>query len=258
MILYNTSLPCGYVLAMDGFESEHGAIDESRLRYKKLYEDGSDESKYLADKLWDCCERNIRCNSAACKICSRILRLYLVETLVQNVGIKADEYSLVTVIFYDSVVGDCRDINLVSLKERLRKMITRSGIKNAVIGAFEMDYEPKEKQWYPHFHLLMPKSNDLKLFKERFKKNQRSAPSRNGKRKIPLKEDNLNNPVEQISYIFKYMWQQLPWSNQGGKRRLSNEQFCSYLVFVNEQGHRRLMFLYKARLEGGLLKLKSP
>jgi hypothetical protein len=137
-------------------------------------------------------------------------------------------------------------------------LIKRSGIESAVIGVFEMDFEPKEQLWYPHFHLLVPKGNALDDFIERFKRSQKGTRSRRGKRQYPVKDQDLVNPVRQISYIFKYMWQQLAWKGHGGKRRLLDRQFCDYLKLVDHHGHRRLMFLYKTRLEGGVLKIKCP
>ncbi|ELV7518274.1 hypothetical protein QMU85_003315 [Photobacterium damselae] len=68
-----------------------------------------------------------------------------------------------------------------------------------------MNSLPKEKLWYPHFYLLVPKGIALEDFKKRFKRSQKGARSRRGKRQYPIKEQNIENPVEQISYIFKYM-----------------------------------------------------
>ena len=142
------------------------------------------------------CRAGARCGCWPCKICGRIYRIWLSSQVVAlaQMGVPATVVTILLRVIEEDELGS---VDLKREADRLRKELLRVGI-TAAIGGFEVAYKPLDRYWCFHVHLLVFGDTagplaDLK------------ASHRKAKIKRALVAQDLNDPVEQITYLFKFV-----------------------------------------------------
>ena len=239
------------------FESINDALDENEIRIGILRRIGGDENNALADRLMDCYEGINSCNSLACKVCNRNYRLTRVNALVEKVLSTKKRWWIVTIIDYERAFTDLNTFDVRKSKDRLRKLLERSGFEGPIVGCFEMDFHESCGLWLPHYHLLCPSTIKNKQAKEVLKEKlhkQQSHHIKKGRKARPIKIQKLKNPYEQISYIYKLVFYSVhdyeshrTHTIRTRKLRLSDPMFCWSLCWMDRLGRRGVLFSFKER-----------
>lgn len=249
-------------LLLPQFETEREMIKENNVRIDALRKTNGDKFFYLAEKLSECSEEN-PCFSFACPECIRRFRLKKISQL----AFLCEDYcrwSMVTIVFFDEMVRDINDLNVFKIKNRLRKQLERAMIDDIVIGFIEVDFQVIYQRWVPHFHLLISTRDTddtkWKVFSARFNEQVKQNHIEIVKY-MPIKFDDLDDPLKQIAYICKFMWRRIEtiYDRKRGKRkrkyyRLHRLQFANSLTKLDEFKLSDLEFMYNIRQYGCTLK----
>lgn len=232
------------------FESINDALDENEIRISTLRYIGGEDYEELANRLWECNKGELICNSLACKLCNRNYRLARVNTLVEKVLNTKNNWWIVTIIDYERAFTDLDTFDVRKSKDRLRKILERSGFEGPIVGSFEIDFHKSCDLWLPHFHLLCP-STTKKVLKGKLYKQQCNH-IKKGRKAKPVKFQKLQNPYEQISYIYKLVFNSVhdykscrTQITRTRKYRLSRSMFCLSLYWMDKLGRRALNFSYR-------------
>lgn len=219
------------------FETHEACLEEKKVRVKKLSASSSYSARLLAAKLSEC-DEDEPCYSLACPECIRSLRVKKISQL----ALFCEDYtkwSVATFIYFDEMERELGHIDIKRLKDRLRKQLERAGVTGVAIGYFEIDYQSEYHHWMPHFHLLVKcrDSHTPEWEKLRNKFHQQEAPNNvNIRNHCPIKVQDLEDPLEQIAYICKFMWQRVEvYKDTKGRRkrkkyRLSSCRFVDSLL----------------------------
>ena len=145
------------------FESFSKAKKERAKRIKILKESPHYVEPELRVKLANC-KKGKRCNSAACPVCQRRIRMHLIR-LFSSVMHDKTEWSVVTIIFYEKILTtkQLEELNPTIYKDRLRKQLKASGIDVFAYGTIELDFHPELNGWLAHAHLVIHTTNAKKL-----------------------------------------------------------------------------------------------
>ncbi len=250
---------------MPDFETLAKANAENRTRIATLRRVGRNLDKpvclALADRL-ESCVKGSPCGSMACFRCTRLRRLRLVNKWLPFFQANPD-YVMVTLVFYQEMFPNSRLLgwDLNRLKQRLRKQLERIGFVGPIVGGFEMDYhrhtqQPDESYWMPHFHLLIP-SDPAKLKQLRsYMLRGKNLYKRKGKKNRPMREDQLVDAVQALTYCIKRIWWEIPlFVNAEGepkkrqKCRLTDPVFAKSLVKLDRLTDSQLTFTMNVQKE---------
>lgn len=243
------------------FETNEACWKEKKVRVKKLSVSSRYSARLLAAKLSDC-DEDEPCYSLACPECIRRLRVRKISQLARFCE-DYTEWSIATFIYFDEMVRELEHINIKRLKDRFRKQLLRAGITDVVIGYFEIDYQPEYHHWMPHFHLLVGcrNSHTPEWMRLRSLFQQQDVPSNvNIRKHCAITVQDLEDPLEQIAYICKFMWQRVEsYINAKGRRqtikyRLSNSRFVDSLLMLDSLKLSDLEFMYGVRQHKATLK----
>ncbi|HHQ4690369.1 hypothetical protein [Aeromonas veronii] len=243
------------------FETHKKCWIEKEYRITRLSKMRNDKARLLAEKLSDCSEDE-PCYSFACPECIRGLRIKKISQL----AFFSEDYTkwkIATFIYYDEMVRELQHLNISRLQDRFRKQLKRAGVKDIVIGFFEVDYQSEYQCWMPHFHLLVRCDNSYSSQWKRLRKvfaNQNLPINIYVRKRRPVLFQQFNNPLQQIAYICKFMWQRVEARyNEKGNRltkkyRLSNSRLVESLLMLDSLKLADLEFMYEVRQYGATLK----
>ncbi len=243
------------------FETHEDCWHENKIRVSKLSNSNKYSANVLAEKLSDCDEER-PCFSLACHECVRRLRLKKISQLALFCE-DYKEWKFATFIYYDEMVRELSHIDIPRLKNRLYKQLERAGITDAVIGYFEVDFQTEYNHWLPHFHLLV-KCRDYNApeWSELWDQlHNQNVPNNVYVTKFsPVEFDDLKDPLKQIAYICKFMWQRKEtFTGKDGRRkskkyRLLRSKFIDALLTLDSLKLADLEFMYMVRQYGTTLK----
>ena len=132
-----------------------------------------------------------------------------------------------------------------------------------MIGFFEVDYQSEYQRWMPHFHLLVRCKDSHSPQWERLRKvfaNQSPPINVNVRKRRPVLFQKFKDPLQQIAYICKFMWQRVEarYNEEGNrltkKYRLSNGKFVDSLLMLDSLKLADLEFMYEVRQYGATLQ----
>ena len=246
---------------MRDFETVAGAEAERDLRVRHLRRAGTTEYGRLAGKL-ESCAPGARCRSAACPICCRRLRIWLVGAALEILA--ASDLVAATLIPGGQALPTDRlqDLSPRRLKDLLRQQLRRCGatVDDAVVGGVDGEHDAAHGLWQPHFHLVAPAA---------------LAPMLDGlgDRYYP-KSDHVyrpalvqpaDDPARQTSYCAKAYWPQvLRYLDDAGKerrappRRLDEPLHVAWLAWRDRFAPADFIFLHGVRRYGGGLRVAGP
>ncbi|QSV13593.1 hypothetical protein [Photobacterium ganghwense] len=240
-------------------ETVQTAIEENFARVAILRKVGGSENHALADILYDCAEGLKQCNSLACKLCNWRFRVQKVDEIVANIRREGRRWSVMTIIDYSRAFpnSELENFDVKQAKDRLRRLLDRSGFDKPILGCFESDFHVQCGLWLPHFHLLIRNTKrNRKATKLLRKKLAKLQPNhiKEGRTARPLKVQKLRKPFTQVGYIYKlvsnsvhdyYRWYFKVMGTK--KKRLDNRLFCQSLCLMHKVGRRRVLFSYGER-----------
>lgn len=238
------------------FESVLSSTEENYVRIKQLLFVGGTENTELAERLMGCSDMIKACNSLACKVCNRAFRLRTVDEIVLKMRRDKIKWWSVTLIDYSRAFehSELQHFDLRKSKDRLRKLLKRSGFHGPIFGSIEIDFHESCQLWQPHFHLIMPISEQNTWAKEVLsKKLKRLQPNhiKSGLIARPYKFSPIRKPYTQVSYVYKLAFFGVKdWKcNFSGKpltrkTRLDAKTFCDSLIWMDKQGRRAVLFSY--------------
>ena len=243
------------------FETLEACWNEKKVRVKTLSTSSLNSARLLAEKLSDC-DEDEPCYSLACPECIRSLRVKKISQLTLFCE-DYTEWRIATFIYYDEMARELKRQDIVRLKDRLRKQLDRAGVKDIVIGFFEVDYQSEYQRWMPHFHLLVRCKSSYSPEWRRFRKTlglQCMPLNVKVRKRRPVLFQKLKHPLKQIAYICKLMWQRVEARYDAKDRRktkkyrLSNNRFVDSLLKLNSLKLADLEFMYGVRQHGTTLK----
>lgn len=246
---------------LPGFETHEESWNENKFRVRALSRASGYEARALAEKLSECDDED-PCFSFACHECIRRLRLKKISQLAFFCE-DYKEWSVATLIYYDEMVRELGNLDIARLKGRLSKQLHRADIPVVVMGYFEVDYQTEYQHWVPHFHLLVKCRDSYtpewirlrKLFQK-----QEVSNNVNIIRFSPIEVQDLEDKIEQIAYICKFMWQRVEsYHNSNGNRvrekyRLPKNKFIDSLLKLNSLKLVDVELMYKVRQFGTTLR----
>lgn len=236
------------------FESIRSTIENKEnelkfLRKKSLPYSGI---RYkLLSKLINCYP-DTRCISPSCHVCKRELRLKLIPYIQKYY--KGKNSLIVSIIDYNYLTDDdLKYFNIEKYKNNFYHRIRNIGINSPIIGCFELDYHQDINAWLPHFHLITSDNTKTIECLRSIARNINKHSIRKGVRKRPILVQKLNDPIKQISYLFKFMPQMVTSYVYEGKRytrkiSLKGKQKVIALVKFDRFGFNNLIFKYGIRL----------
>ncbi|WP_392552947.1 hypothetical protein RHO14_03515 [Orbus wheelerorum] len=192
------------------------------------------------------------CFSPVCHECRRKLRVTLLTYLIKHLN--DCNYRIVTIIDYNYLIDeDFKFFDLKKYQNNFYHRIRNAGINSQIIGCFELDYHQDINAWLPHFHLIIPDDTETIGCLRTVARNINKHSIRKGVRKRPILVQKLNDPIKQISYLFKFMPQMVISYKYQGKRytrkiSLKGEQKVIALVKFDRFGFNSLIFKYGIRL----------
>jgi hypothetical protein len=99
------------------------------------------------------CDDGAPCEELLCSRCARRYRLWLASQSLSFV-VEPVEAHIVTILLVAVGGGLLHTVSVRAEHHRLRKRLTRSGIRSA-IGGTEAKYEASDDRWVVHVHLLV-------------------------------------------------------------------------------------------------------
>ncbi len=242
------------------FETHEDCWHENKIRVSKLSNSNKYGANVLAEKLSDCDEER-PCFSLACHECVRRLRLKKISQLALFCE-DYKEWKFATFIYYDEMVRELSHIDTPRLKNRLYKQLDRAGITDVVIGYFEVDFQTEYNHWLPHFHLLVKCRNSHTPEWERLRKlfQKQDVPNNiNVIKFCPVEVKELKDPLRQIAYTCKFMWQRKGFfigkddRRKSKKYRLPKGKFIDALLKLDSLKLVDVEFMYRLQQNGATL-----
>ena len=211
---------------------------------------GDKVSQGMAHKMYNCSLSN-PCEMASCPVCMLIARSQFSRDATRLFK-TAKLVHVVNIIPADGWVQDCKlksfDVEkfIRAIKQRIRRLKLR-GL--TLLGACEVAYMESDNCWSFHFHLLSA-GVDRDVMGDRL----RSIFRKTDAIAIPVKVQSLNDPREQISYIFKSILQQknrfIKSSGKGGIKNVPFDNRANHeaiLRYLGQYKPRDLTLLYGIR-----------
>ena len=239
-----------YLSKAKRFETKKDSRDESRRSQALLK--GLPPSTMLAE----CLAEYFHCERPSCPICSRIFRRWFVGQLLRLQHNQEDAGHTATILlqeFHDD--RDIKDINLAAYSHALRKRLARSGLGDAVvIGGYELSYRARTHSWIFHIHLAIfgARASAVATLKESFDDSSLLRPEMI----VPIR-----NPVEQLSYIMKFVTYHRPGKQYGPSRSrarpLNRKQHIVLVRWLHQHEFSDFLFLFNARRHGATIFPRS-
>lgn len=211
------------------------------------------------------CRQAQPCNSAACRLCMREFRVWLVSQ-----GIEAFEHggrmTAVSLVHADwrRDPGTLHTLDLEKLKRQARRHIERTGLRIAAIGGIDVSFnEHSDAAWNPHWqgHLYLivqgAKPGDVKKALARFYPVIDSIPR-------PVQHRIVETPVGAFSYAIKSaIFRRVSYVAKAGRGNtndcpLKPEQQRELLVFFDQHEPIDRLFLRNVRRRGARLVVVKP
>ena len=235
------------------FEPKWNMESESEIRQKHLLKSKNIQHSRLAAILNEC-SNDEPCGNVSCPVCYSEYRKRIIYETIISIKNK-DDYCIVTLIFYSDAMTDSEVTkdNLLRIKNNLYQQLYRIGFSDSIIGGFEFDFHTDIGKWMPHFHLLVKKDNEKIELLRKYMNRKSNLNSRPEVKDKPMMVQDLEDPPEQISYLFKFYAKEIrPYINNRGERntkdyRLTNERHCLYLYIRSILNYSGLIFTYGER-----------
>lgn len=232
------------------FETKAAMEAESEKRQYDLSKSEIKAHRKLGSKLYECNEDE-PCGDASCPVCFREYRKQIIYDILQSIGNKKD-YCIITIIFYSDAMtdDDVTKSNVLNIKNKLYQQLYRIGFKDPIVGSIEIDFHTDIEKWMPHFHLLVKKDHEKIELLEKYSHRKNNLNTRDGVIDKPMKVQDLEDPIEQLSYLFKsYAKEIRSYINDEGKRRtkpyrLTECRHQLYLYIRSILKHTGIMFTY--------------
>ena len=144
-------------------------------------------------------------------------------------------------------------------KQRLYQQLKRAGFNGPVIDYFDIDYHPEIGLWLPHFHfLVLDEDPPVDELKRRFYSKKIFIENRSTDTNRPVVVQEVKDPAQQISYLFKSYWSRVEAYDVRGQRRtkkyrLMPSELRLSLRVMDRVGFSGFLFLYKVRYKGNQL-----
>ncbi len=232
------------------FETIERMEHESGIRQRDLFNSTTKLYRLLGSILYECNEDE-PCMNAACPVCFREYRKQIIYDVLQSID-NINDYCIVTLVFYrDAMTNeDITKANILKIKNKLYQKLNRIGFKDPIIGSIEIDYHDDIGKWMPHFHLLVKKDSDRLYKLDCYMHKANNLNTRDGVIDKPMKVQDLEDPIEQVSYLFKsYAKELVAYRDKYNKRRnrplrLKSDRHCLYLNLRSELKYSGLLFNY--------------
>ncbi|WP_447073651.1 hypothetical protein [Vibrio alginolyticus] len=265
-----------YDLKLENWEwiyDEHQAYEEDIFRIDTLRSRANDlfqvrgrrytnaDMHNLADMIENCIDGEA-CRSPACKRCTRQHQIEHVTSILEvmltelNMGTSI-RYCALHLVQYSRNIEAYEFLNydVQADKDRLRKLLSSSGIDGPVLGSLEMDFHKSPQKWLSHYHLLTKLTGNEQALGRLSDKIKRLHPEhiKSGVTARPFMVQKIGNPVKQLSYLCKLGFNEVRDYKTNGFRRCTKKYrldtllFCDYLCWMNELGRRKFLFQYHAR-----------
>jgi hypothetical protein len=229
---------------MPGFETFEEARDHQKLLVEILRVCGT-KGRALADVLENCRKDN-RCRSAACPICLRRFRRFWCSRVAEYLDDDLTRWSAASIVPVDLAfpVGELDRFNFVYAKDRLRKQLERSEIRQAiVIGGFDyalQTFKDRAPKW--RAHLYFPISASKSRVRHALKRYY--LPDADTKKPVIVKllKDDAFTPLKVATYSFKAnFYKREPASDPLGNADTSHSELdpnhqAELALFLHKQG----------------------
>ena len=185
------------------------------------------------------------CAEALCACCARRYRLWLTSELLHLTAHGPPAF--VATILLEVVRGPALSKNDPSvLHERVRKRLTRAGIR-AAIGGTEASYDAKKNRWTVHLHLLV--FDSLERGRARLREALRASILDR-----PVVCQPLRNPLAQIAYLQKFQTCHRPgepgFSGRGRAYPMKREQIVQLAQWTRGRRFEDFLFILGLRRRG--------
>jgi hypothetical protein len=232
------------------FETFEDANKESRRSQEALavFLPGNQYSAYLHE----CREGAYDCDKTFCPRCARAFRRYITAELLQASKEALGKIRILVVILETAAKENLINLRMARYRHFLRKRLSRAGISDTpVIGGFEMVYRARQREWVLHVNLVIfgGSRKAIDCFKEGF-----ADPD-------AVREDPLNDPAEQLSYVLKFTTYHRPHQQRGATKAkavpLNPSEHFELVQWMAQYSFSDHVFLFNARRRGASIELAS-
>ncbi|WP_158932950.1 hypothetical protein [Acidisphaera sp. S103] len=215
---------------------------------------GNREQRRFARKL-ERCRKGRRCKLSICTMCQRRTRLWLIGQIVALMA--KDKVLFITIIPDKSSfkTGSLADAHPRRLLDRVRKQLTRCGIRGLVVGAVDGTHEADRGEYQVHIHALAGTSDRGALDSLR----SYYPPTPTGSAAVVIQPVAATDLASAAGYCFKTYWvERVRYRARSGKRsskmrRLAADQEREWLAWQAGHPPESLLFLYGLRRRGDAL-----
>jgi hypothetical protein len=155
------------------------------------------------------CDDGAPCEELLCSRCARRYRLWLASQSLSFV-VEPVEAHIVTILLVAVGGGLLHTVSVRAEHHRLRKRLTRSGIRSA-IGGTEAKYEASDDRWVVHVHLLV--FGEIKHAIARLR-----VIAKSDGLERPVKCQRVCDPLNQVTYLQKFVTYHRPGKASAGAR----------------------------------------
>jgi hypothetical protein len=234
----------------DRFETQSDARAES-VRSEAALACNQPSSNH-GTNLRECRVGDYHCEKAYCPICARTFRRYLTAELLRLHSGFDGKVSILVVLLERSPKGEILKLDIDHCCHRFRKRLERAGLTGVpVIGGFEIIYRAREKQWMLHVNLVIFGGSNAAI-----RKFAGGFPEERA-----VRQDDLIDPVEQLSYVLKFTTYHRPYEQRGPKKSramplnpLEHFELVRWMAQYTFTDH---LFLFNARRRGATIELSS-
>ncbi|BBN60203.1 hypothetical protein [Hydrogenovibrio marinus] len=201
------------------------------------------------------CSPEAPCNSHSCPICARESRRKLSNMLIGFGRQSGGGFKAMTVIYYNEIIRSQEFFEMVAedvvrIKDKLRKQLSRSGYDDVVFGGFEVCYDRELKIWIPHFHLFTLVSDKRSERKLRYMLNTKRNSFFVDRKHVPLKIEEVFDFPCWATYTMKS-----DFFPKGLKGRISPPKlYILGLIKRHEYGLKLMQFGFKVGRNYSVLK----
>lgn len=193
---------------------------------------------------------SFRCNRPICPMCARDYRRWVIGEFLRiasSLGSHSTK-QIVTVLLAEVAYDDLSQIRLGGAKHRLRKRLDRAGLKRLIAaGGLEVSFKAEKNTFVFHAHLLLIGASETQLSRLR-------KTSAKDEGSDAFKQQTLQDPPEQLSYLQKFTTYHRPGAQTGPKRAkaypLKPRYLRPLLQWMNEFQFPEYTFLYGLRRRG--------
>jgi hypothetical protein len=238
------------LLSGQRFETPSDARKESKRSERVL-------TAYCPDNcfstfLRECRDGDYHCERTYCPKCARVFRRHAIGQLLRLNSDAREAVHFLVVLLERSRRGDILNLMIEPYRHSLRKRLERAGLADvAVIGGFEMVYRAKAKEWVLHVNLVFFGGGRVAI--DHFKNGFPDANS--------VREDGINDPVKQLSYVLKFTTYHRPHEQRGVKKSraksLNRAEHFELVEWMSQYDFVDHLFMCNARRRGTSIELSS-